>query len=165
MERLLVQNFVAASAPIFRKDAWLACNGLDEKLWYTADWDLWLKLAGLSPIIYRDAVTVGFRIHDQSLTSTGRFNVGEFDHQMRIVLDRHLPRLDSGSSAVEPVARASITVNVAFASGSAANLWGIPRATTEILRLTPGGAHRYLRDSRILERLVPRIRAKLASTK
>lgn len=34
-ERLLVQNFVAAPAPVFRKDAWLACGGLDEKLWYT----------------------------------------------------------------------------------------------------------------------------------
>src|ERR1700678_3150389 len=49
-ERLLVQNFVAAPAPVFRKDAWLACGGLDESLWYTADWDIWLKLAASGPV-------------------------------------------------------------------------------------------------------------------
>src|ERR1035438_6119918 len=40
MDRLLVQNFIAAPAPVFRRDTWLSCGGLDEKLWYTADWDI-----------------------------------------------------------------------------------------------------------------------------
>ena len=46
LERLLVQNFISAPTPVFGRDAWLACNGLDVDLWYTGDWDLWLKLAG-----------------------------------------------------------------------------------------------------------------------
>jgi glycosyltransferase involved in cell wall biosynthesis len=163
-ERLLVQNFVAASAPIFRRDAWLECDGLDEKLWYTADWDLWLKMAALSPIIYRDIITVGFRIHDQSLTSTGSRDLADMGHQMSVVLDRHLPKLGSGSRAVRSVARASIAVNLAMASASAASFWSIARATTKVLRLGPCGIHRYLRDSRILERLAPRILARLAGS-
>ncbi len=53
-ERLLVQNFVAAPAPVFRRDAWLSCGGLDENLWYTADWDIWLKLAACGSVYYHD---------------------------------------------------------------------------------------------------------------
>ena len=47
---LLVQNFIAAVTPIVRRDAWIAVGGLDPALWYTADWDLWLKLARNGPV-------------------------------------------------------------------------------------------------------------------
>src|SRR5262249_37337461 len=39
VERLLVQNFIAAPAPLFRRDAALAAGGLDPLLWYAADWE------------------------------------------------------------------------------------------------------------------------------
>jgi glycosyltransferase involved in cell wall biosynthesis len=163
MERLLVQNFIAAPAPVFRRDAWLGCGGLDEKLWYTADWDIWLKLVGIGSVYYHDAITVGFRIHSGSLTSTGSRDLDNFANQMQIVLDRHISKHLGLSRQTEPVARASIVVNVALASVSAGNPNGLWRAAAEILRLGPGGIRRYLRDSRIAERLVPRLRAKFAS--
>ena len=31
IERLLVQNFVSVPAPVFRRDAWLSCGGMDER--------------------------------------------------------------------------------------------------------------------------------------
>src|SRR5207248_6015 len=70
-QRLLVQNFIAAPAPVFRKQAWLDCGGMDEQLWYTGDWDVWLKLASIGPVIYHDQVTTGFRIHRGSQTIAG----------------------------------------------------------------------------------------------
>ena len=91
LERLLVQNFIATPAPVFRKDAWLACGGLDEALWYTADWDIWLKLAARGPVLYHDGVTTAFRVHGGSLTMTGSRDIGDFTRQLEIVLDRHLP--------------------------------------------------------------------------
>lgn len=159
-ERLLVQNFIAAPAPVFRKNAWLACGGLDKDLWYTADWDMWLKLAARGPVCHHDEVTIGFRIHDSSLTMTGSRNVADFTRQMQIVLDRHLPQL-CGSKSVERAARASIAVNTALAAASAGDVSGLLRAATGVLRLGPGGICRYLRDSRIVDRVVPRVRAKL----
>ena len=51
LERLLVQNFIAVPSPVWRRDAWLACGGLDLDLWYTADWDIWLKLARHGPAV------------------------------------------------------------------------------------------------------------------
>jgi glycosyltransferase involved in cell wall biosynthesis len=160
-ERLLVQNFIAAPAPVFRRDAWLDCGGLDQKLWYTADWDIWLKFAARCPVYYHDRVTVGFRIHDGSLTATGSRDAAVFVRQMEIVLDRHISKLDCLSPDVERAARASITVNSALASASAGDLTGLFPAASGILRLGPAGIRRYFRDSRIMERIAPRLRAKL----
>jgi glycosyltransferase involved in cell wall biosynthesis len=160
--RLLVQNFIAAPAPVFRRDAWLACGGLDEQLWYTADWDIWLKLSAVGPVYYHDIVTVGFRIHSGSLTVTGSRDTAKFSEQMRTVLERHLGELKGDALGVERAARASIAVNTAFASASGGNLGGLLQAAFAVLRLGPSGIHRYFRDSRIVERVVPRVRAKLA---
>jgi glycosyltransferase involved in cell wall biosynthesis len=160
-ERLLVQNFVAAPAPVFRRDAWRSCGGLDESLWYTADWDMWLKLAACGPVYYHECVTVGLRIHEGSLTVTGSQDTAAFTRQMEIVLDRHLAKFGGRSTAVERAARASIAVNVALSLASAGNPRSLLRAAMEVVRLGPSGIRRYLRDSRIVERVVPRLRAKL----
>ncbi len=159
-ERLLVQNFIAAPAPVFRRDAWLACGGLDENLWYTADWDIWLKLAACGSVYYHDRVTVGFRIHNGSLTVTGSRDAADFAHQMQIVLDRHLTKLGGRSKGIERAARASITVNTALASASIGDLNGLLRAVSEVVRLGPAGMRRYIRDSRIVDRIAPRVRAR-----
>jgi hypothetical protein len=161
-ERLLIQNYLAAPAPVFRKDAWLSCGGLDENLWYTADWDMWLKLASSATTYYHSEVTVGFRIHSASLTTTGSRNPAELSRQMKTVLERHLPRLKiNHSKAVERAARASIAVNTALASASAGNFSTLPCAALQVAGLGPSGIGRYFRDSRIVERLLPRVRAKL----
>jgi hypothetical protein len=159
-ERLLMQNFVAAPAPIFRKDAWLSCGGLDDMLWYTADWDMWLKLAARAPTYYHNEVTIGFRIHAGSLTATGSRDTADFGRQMQSVLERHLLELENCSNIERP-ARASIVVNRALASASAGDFSRLPQAALQIALLGPAGMKRYFRDSRILERLMPRVRAKL----
>jgi hypothetical protein len=164
IERLLVQNFIAAPAPVFRRDAWLACGGLDENLWYTADWDIWLKLAACGSVHYHDPVTVGFRIHAGSLTVTGSRDAAIFASQMEIVLDRHIGKLGTRSRGVERAARASISVNTALASASAGDLTAIFWAASKIAWLGPAGMRRYFRDSRIVDRIAPRVRAKLTGT-
>jgi glycosyltransferase involved in cell wall biosynthesis len=161
VERLLVQNFIGAPAPVFRKDAWLACGGLDTNLWYTADWDMWLRLAGYGSVQYHDEVTIGFRIHGDSLTVTGSRDTTEFERQMNSVLERHLSKQNGRFASVERAARASIAVNTALASASAGNFSLLLAAFLGVLRLGPIGMRRYFRDSRVVERVVPRVRAKL----
>jgi glycosyltransferase involved in cell wall biosynthesis len=163
-ERLLIQNFVAAPAPVFRRDAWLRCGGLDENLWYTADWDMWLKLATCAPTYYHSDVTIGFRSHSDSLTATGSRDTADFYRQMQTVLARHLPTLTKSSESLEHVARASIGVNMALASASAGHFRALPQAAFRVARLGPAGMRRYFRDSRIAERLMPRLRAKLTGS-
>jgi glycosyltransferase involved in cell wall biosynthesis len=163
LERLLVQNFVSVPAPIFRRDAWLACGGMDDALWYTPDWDIWAKLVSAGPVVYHDEATTAFRVHGSSLTVTGSHNAGEFRSQMEIVLKRHLDRLPAAiRNRMEPAARASINVNVSLAAASAGNLRAMFQAARDMLSLGPSGIRRYLRDSRLMERVMPRLRAKLS---
>jgi Glycosyltransferase like family 2 len=163
-ERLLIQNFVAAPAPVFRKDAWLNCGGLDENLWYTADWDMWLKLAACAPTYYHSEVTVGLRIHSGSLTAIGSRDTADFHRQMQTVLERHLSNLENSSKDIARAARASIAVNTALASASSGDFRGLPLAALRVASLGPAGMRRYCRDSRIIERLMPRLRAKFAGS-
>jgi hypothetical protein len=161
-ERLLVQNFISAPAPVFMRDAWINCGGLDVNLWYTADWDMWLKLAASGPARYHAKETVGFRIHGGSLTMTGSRDRIEFAQQMKIVLERHLAKNANGSKSLERAARASIAVNAALAMASAGDSNAIWGAILQVLRLGPIAGYRYMRDSRIVDRVVPRIKAKLS---
>jgi glycosyltransferase involved in cell wall biosynthesis len=160
LERLLVQNFVAAPAPVFRRHAWVACGGLDPALWYTADWDIWLKLARMGPSFYHDDVTIAFRIHADSLTTTGSRKTDAFTQQLQTVLERHLPGLEGNTAAIARAARASIKVNTALAAAAHGDYKALATAASAVLLLGPRGMFRYFRDSRIAERVVPRVRAK-----
>jgi glycosyltransferase involved in cell wall biosynthesis len=160
-QRLLVQNFVAAPAPVFRRDAWLGCGGLDENLWYTADWDIWLKLACSGPVVYHNAMTIGFRIHDGALTVTGSRDAADFRRQMETVLERHLSQAGGDVQSIEPTARASIAVNLALAAALAGDWHGLPHAAWQVCKLGPLGISRYLRDSRLRERMLARCWAKI----
>jgi glycosyltransferase involved in cell wall biosynthesis len=161
VERMLVQNSISAPAPIYRKDAWLAAGGLDEALWYTGDWDIWLKLAAQGPVYHHREVTTAFRVHRASLTITGSRDGADFEQQMRTVLDRHLPSLRAHRRAVERASVASIKVNGALAAAASGRWAPLLPAFGRVLALGPAGIHRYIRDSRIIDRVMPRVRAKL----
>lgn len=162
LESLLVQNFISVPAPVFRRAAWQQCDGMDEALWYTADWDLWLKLSGAGPVRYHEQETTAFRVHGSSLTVTGCRDLDEFEAQMQVVFERHAPRIPQPRSNVESAARASIRVNVELAAASSGSPGALARACWQILSLGPSGARRYLKDSRLLDRVLPRVRARLA---
>lgn len=163
VERLLVQNFVAIPAPIVRREAWLAAGGLDDALWYTADWDLYLKLAGQGSTVYREEVTTAFRIHEGSLTVRGSADATDFANQMRCVIERHIERAPARKrNAIRRCALASTAVNCALAQAMSGNIKLLSRAFLQLLCLGPVGLTRYLRDSRIVERALPRLRARFA---
>jgi hypothetical protein len=123
---------------------------------------MWLKLAAAGNVYYHDEVTIGFRIHGGSLTTSGSRHAADFADQMTTVLDRHLPALQGDSHKIERTARASIAVNSMLAAAATGDFRALPRAALQVLRLGPSGIHRFFRDSRIVDRLAPRLRAKLS---
>jgi glycosyltransferase involved in cell wall biosynthesis len=162
LKRLLVQNFVAVPAIVFNRSVWLDCGGMDERLWYTPDWDIWLKLASAGPVVYHKEMTTAFRIHGSSLTVTGSRDPRDFRNQMEIVLERYLDRIPPSSrNQVESAARASIEVNVMLAAASGGSLKAVFGVASNVLRLGPAGMKRYLRDARFYERVMPRVRARM----
>jgi len=164
-ERLLVQNFVAIPAPVVNRRAWLDCGGMDEALWYTADWDLYLKLLARGPAFYSRTPSTAFRVHGSSLTVSGSRERPDFRQQMQQVFDRHSHLVPASElPRIRRRANASIAVNCALAQASAGSAKALLRAMAEVLSLGPAQALAYVRDSRVLERALPRLRARLAGS-
>ncbi len=160
---LLVQEVIALPAPVIRRDTWLAVGGLTAGLWYTADWDLYLKLAAAGPIAVLPEPTTAFRLHGTSLTMTGSRDVADFRHQMQSVLDRHAPVFAEGADrALRRQAAASVTMNCALARIAAGDMGGLWTALVQSLRLGPVDLLRYLHLSRLIDRALPRLRLRLA---
>lgn len=156
---LLVQNSIAIPTPIMRREAWLAAGGMDEALWYTADWDIYLKLAAEGCVVVRDQPTTAFRLHGGSLTMTGSRDAGDFRGQLEQVLDRHLVRVATPKRRrVERRARTSVGVNCALAQASGGSKAALVDAAFQFLRLGPADVIRYVKQSRIIDRVAPRVR-------
>jgi glycosyltransferase involved in cell wall biosynthesis len=163
LSRLLVQNFISVPAPTIRRDAFQGVGGIDEQLWYTGDWDLYLKLAQAGAFAYHRQVLSCFRIHGESLTMSGRRDPRDFEDQMRSVLEAHI---DSIAPALRPAilrkALASIRINSTLAAPKGNPVSSAVRTTGLILGLGPRQSFEYLRDSRLMQRVCPRVRAGLA---
>ena len=63
---------------MFLRESAVAAGGLDETLWYTADWDLWLKLAAAGPTVYLPRPLAAFRVHPESQTATRSRSADDF---------------------------------------------------------------------------------------
>lgn len=161
IERLLVQNFIAIPSPIFRRAAAVESGGLDEALWFSADWDLWLRLGTLGPVRFVAETLSAFRVHPASQTAARKLQPGEWEQQLTTVLARHLPRWaihGDRSELVARVAMASVAVNSMLAAasrGESVRTWDV---LSQLLALGPSGWHRYLRDSRIVQRVRSRLK-------
>lgn len=162
IKRLLIQNFIAIPAPVIRKADWMGVGGLDADLWYTADWDLYLKLARHGTFTYSRTFTTAFRIHENSLTVTGSRNLHDFESQISAIIDRHSALFPNARrKEVIPIAYASMEVNVALAAAAGGDFGRAGGALLRILRLGPFAMMRYFSCSRIVERVFSRVRAGL----
>lgn len=154
---LLVQNNIAIPSPVIRRDAWLKIGGLEEPLWYTADWDLYLKIMASGKVGVRDAVTTGFRIHGGSLTIKGSRDPAAFLGQFEAVLHNHADAVEQLSSSNKKKVHASIAVNCALAAASCGDLSRLMPALIKVAKLGPIDAVSYVHKSRIFDRLRPRL--------
>lgn len=164
LERLLVQNFLPLPAVTFSRQVAVEAGGMNEHLWFTADWDLWLKLATRGTAHYVDRPLAAYRIHPQQLTVTGTRAPGEIRRQLEATVGPYLEAWRLTAVRADPVERAarfSIDVNEALAAMSNRQPAHGGRVIAHGLRLGPRGWQRYLRDSRIVERAGARIKVQL----
>ncbi len=167
VERLLVQNFVPLPGAVFRRDRALAVGGLDPSLWYTADWDLWLKLASAAGAVYLPQPLAAIRVHPESQTVARSLSLDDFRGQIAVVAERHLATWSAAEpatlSAVARVARASVEVNVSLAAVYHRRPIPWRRLAGVLGSLGLSDWHRLLRDSRLWERTSARVRDWLTS--
>ena len=161
IERLLIQNFIAIPSPVFRRSAVIDSGGLDEALWFSADWDLWLRLGALGPVRFIAETLSAFRIHPASQTAARKLLPNEWEQQLTKVFAEHLqswPITGKLRASVERVGMTSIAVNSALAAASRGESTKYSTVLLQLLALGPLGWHRYLRDSRIVQRVQSRLK-------
>ena len=161
LEHLLVQNFIAMPSPLFRRSAALDTGGMDEALWFTADWDLWLRLGALGPVSFAAETLSAFRVHPESQTISRAVFRGECEQQLTTVLRRHLANwkvIGRRRARVERVAMASIAVNSALSAMARGESFPRGALLLQLLALGPLDWHRYLRDSRFFQRIGSRLK-------
>lgn len=158
---LLVQNTVAVNGVVLRRDAFLAAGGFDEALWYSADWDLYLKMARAGAIDVRSEVTTAYRVHGNAQTVTASRDIAEFRRQLDQVVDRHLLAFTSPHSAVDQRVRASIEINCALALAASGKKAGLLRSMLQLMQLGPRQVLRLFDETRLIDRLRPRLRLAL----
>jgi glycosyltransferase involved in cell wall biosynthesis len=160
IERLLVQNFIGVPSPTIRRDDYLRVGGLDDTLWYTADWDLYLKLAAIGSVYYHSNPLTCFRVHKGSLTISGSRDSVDFRNQHQAIINRHADKLSPKARAeILPIAAASFDLNTALAAAMAGQFNQLGKALLSILMLGPRGIRRYFYYSRIVDRVLRRLRA------
>lgn len=160
LEKILTQNTLSIAAAMFRRDAAHEVCFLDETLWYTADWDFWLRLASCGEVVWLPRRLAGFRLHLNSLTVSGSRRIADFRRQMEVVVDRYVEALPGADlKRVKEMAEASIALNVFLAAAFHRGPFSGSDALLRILRLGLPNLILFLRYSQIRQRLFPRLRA------
>ncbi len=158
--RLIVQNFIAICAPVVRRDAFLDVGGFDPHLWYTGDWDLYLKLGRTGAVRYHHEPLASYRIHRNAMTISGTRDAAAYREQLWTVMQKHLALFEEAPPAsVTARSHASFAVNLALAGALHGRRGDFVKALWSVLRLGPCGIVPFLRDTRLIERVVPRARA------
>jgi len=156
---LYVQNWVAVPSATFRTDAAVDSGGLDEGLWYAADWDLWMKLArhGQVGCIGRYGST--FRVHGQSQTVTGSRDLDAFREQMLVVQRRHqwAALLHPSPEVVRRAGALSTETNVLLAGLLHRGGAGLRPWMDACREARAAGIMVYLRNSAVASRLRARV--------
>ncbi len=167
LEHLLVQNFIAAPSPIFRADTLALVGKLNERLWYCADWDYWLRLAALGAVAYHPEPLASFRVHSASQTTTCPRNTADIAEQFRLVLSRHLEvweRNARSSNRVGRIAQFSVELNLAMMRMMNGERAGWMQLMWHFAELGPPGWRAFLRDSRLVERVASRLLSEPGTT-
>ena len=167
LEHLLIQNFIAMPSPVFRRTAAIDSGGLDESLWFSADWDLWLRLGTLGPVRFINETLAAFRVHPASQTAARKVQPGEWEQQLTTVLTRHLREFGAPAGRQEHlrrIATVSIAVNSALSARSRGERAKLSPVLLKVLALGPLSCYRYLRDSRIVQRVGPRLKLRWRSS-
>ena len=160
IERLLVQNSIAIPAPIISYAAAVRVGGLDDDLWYTADWDFWLKLAPIAHTIYVPQPLSAFRIHGHSQTLQRSVQLDDFHRQLTLVLNRHLQLYTAtytDTQSVQLAAEFSVELNTFLASRAHSRPSDIFRLLWQLLAMGPAGCCHFLHYSRIIQRIAARL--------
>jgi glycosyltransferase involved in cell wall biosynthesis len=97
VEDLIVSNGLRTPCIVVRRSVYEEIGGYDTRLFHTADWDMWKRIAVRYPVWYEPAILACYRAHPESDTSrlvrTGR-NIEDMRRAISL-MEQRLPRNSS----------------------------------------------------------------------
>lgn len=84
MTLLLGTNIICCPSVLMRREAALAVGGFDEKMPFSLDWEMWLRMAAAYPVGYCDAVTTAYRYHKAMETLRHVDRLAEHSYHARL---------------------------------------------------------------------------------
>ena len=164
LERLMVQNLLAIPAPIFRRELAQRVGPLQEDLWFLADWEFWGRLISLTVPYHCPEPLTSFRVHRASQTATRSQNGEDLRRQYHAVIDSIASRIPQADEqrirSARRAAYLNCEVSIALALVSHRDFSNCGQAFRQSLRLRPSDWPRFWRDSRTVQRLGSRLRAR-----
>lgn len=161
----LVQNNFAVPGVAVKRTLLEETGLFDESLRYTADWDAWLRAMEGGGVVRVPECLSYFRVHDGSQTVADFAAHGaEMRRNLSVVPERHLPALRAllpprCAARWERLVRLGVETDLFLAAAG----MGAPLPWRPFLRAAfRAGPHRwpsYLRFSRTIQRVLPRLRA------
>lgn len=86
LNRLLTENIIPQPAVFWRREFGEKVGLLDESLYFTMDYDFWLRMAAVADPLVIDDLLAQFRLHADS--KSGKVDRRQFDEQY-VVMKRH----------------------------------------------------------------------------
>jgi len=164
LTKLIVQNIFSLPAPLFNRELALQAGAMNEKAWFLADWEYWARLVSMTETVYYPRPLTAFRLHPDSQTITRTSDSSDLRQQYYHVISAIESQLDTSSVAVKKALQSAyynVDVSIAlaaFSHGDRSQIFGIIKKG---FCMSPAAWHRFLRDSRIIERVLPRLRINL----
>lgn len=157
---LFIQNWLAVPSVIFSTALARNSGGMDEDLWYTADWDLWLRLLRNGPPIALPHVGSAFRIHKKAQTILRSRDTAAFREQMITVQTRHgwAAQTSHDPEMVRRAGALSTETNAALASGLHLQRYEFAGWARSFAQAGMAGFWCYLQNASLIDRLAPRVR-------
>lgn len=136
------------------------CRGLDERRWDCADWHYWLTFCARHSLAYSTMSFVSSRVHADSQASHRSRVHFAFHCQLLAAAEPHAQRFlvaHPEQRELDRIARFSIAANSAFAALAGGSVRELMPPPFHFHSLGLRGWHRYLWDSRIVERVGARL--------
>ncbi len=161
LPKLAKQNFIPIVSPLVRRKCIVDIGEMDENLWYFADWEYWVRLAGICNIYYIPRYLAAFRIHSRSQTSQRTKNFSDVENQFNAVIDRVLTThslSEKNKTHIRKISYFSKSFYLFLLAGMHGRLYRIGLVICEAIKIGPVELIQYFRHARVFERLLPRLR-------
>ena len=163
LPHLIVQNFIALPAPVFRRDLWQTVDTMDDSLWFLADWKLWGALISKTTTVVIPEAITAFRLHAASQTIGRTHDANDLRIQYQTVITAIANSLKKGSTRTQAIRAAELNTELCIAMA----LWSHRarrEAMSTLVQLREWRIDvwiKCIRDSRVRERITARLRAGL----